>query len=99
MKTYITDELSQNTTGQLEVQGTEAKHKQQYEDDEGDLGSLGGSLLLFNRGGGHLVLTEKFSHYTINKYKSITQLSQCADHTLSVTPHTWGGHNNSPSKA
>ena len=48
MKTYITDELSQNTTGQLEVQGTEAKHKQQYEDDEGDLGSLGGSLLLFN---------------------------------------------------
>jgi hypothetical protein len=48
VKTYITDELSQNTTGQLEVQGTEAKHKQQYEDDEGDLGSLGGSLLLFN---------------------------------------------------
>ena len=99
MKTYITDDISQKTTSHPEVQGTEAKHKQQYEDDEGDLGSLGGLGRFLNLGGGHLVLTEKFSHYTINKYKSITQLSQCADHTLSVTPHTWGGHNNSPSKA
>lgn len=44
MKTYITDDISQKTTSHPEVQGTEAKHKQQYEDDEGDLGSLGGAF-------------------------------------------------------
>src|SRR5210317_1067682 len=53
----------QNTTSQPEVQGTQAKHEQHYQED---LDNLGTSGRLITGTGRHLKGTEKISHHTIN---------------------------------
>ena len=79
----------QNATRQLEVQGTQTKYQQQNNQNHNKLGSLGGLLLLFNWGGGHLLLTEKFSYHTVYQYQTIPNLSQCTYHVITAPHLIW----------
>ena len=90
---YITDDISQKTTSQLEVQGTEGKHKYQYYENHTKLGTLGGFGGIIDARGGHLIVSKIFSYHMMKQNYTITNLSQRADHTLTVTHHTISSDN------
>ena len=70
-----------NTPSQLEVGGTHTKHNEENEEDGNNLGTLG----LFFTLGGHLALTEIFSHYMVYQTQRITHLGD-SSHKI-ITAH------------